>query len=192
MLHCTEVKSKIVGCLDTEWLYVYWSFPLLTEGWLGAVAPTCCPVSGDRTVLLAQEKIQFSSVAQLCLTLCNPMDCSTPGFPVHHQLLELTQTQVHRVGDAIQPSHPLSSPSLPTIYLSQHQGFFKWVSSLHEVTKVLEKIKNSEFKLRFVPNAQHFCTILKLKDLSATNLNKGFSRVLGVSFNFSLGLLFFL
>ena len=62
--------------------------------------------------------------AQLCLTLCNPIDCSTPGFPVHHQLLELTQTQVHRVGDAIQPSHPLSSPSPPTFSLSQHQGLF--------------------------------------------------------------------
>ena len=62
--------------------------------------------------------------AQLCLTLCNPIDCSTPGFPVHHQLLELTQTQVHRVGDAIQPSHPLSSPSPPTFSLSPNQGLF--------------------------------------------------------------------
>ena len=67
----------------------------------------------------------FSSVAQSCPTLCNPMDCSTPGFPVHHQLLELTQTHVHRVGDAIQPSHPLSSPSPPAFSLSQHQGLFK-------------------------------------------------------------------
>ena len=67
---------------------------------------------------------QFSSVAQSCPTLCNPMDCSTPGFPVHHQLLELAQTHVYRVDDAIQPSHPLSSPS-PTYNLSQHQGLFK-------------------------------------------------------------------
>ena len=61
------------------------------------------------------------------------MDCSTPGFPVHHQLLELTQTHVHRVGDAIQPSHPLSSPSPPALNLSQNQGLFKGVSSLHQV-----------------------------------------------------------
>ena len=81
---------------------------------------------------------QFSSVAQSCPTLCNPMDCSTPGFPVHHQLLELAQTHVHRVCDAIQPSHPLSFPSPPAFNLSQHQGLFQWVSSLHQVAKVLE------------------------------------------------------
>ena len=80
---------------------------------------------------------QFSSVAQSCLTLCNTMDCSMPGFPVHHQLLELAQIHVHRVSDAIQPSHPLSSPS-PAFNLSQHQGLFQWVSSLHQVAKVLE------------------------------------------------------
>ena len=65
------------------------------------------------------------SVAQLYLTLCKPMNCSMPGLPVHHQLLESTQTNVHRVGDAIQPSHPLSSPSPPALNLSQHQGLFK-------------------------------------------------------------------
>ena len=69
--------------------------------------------------------IQFSSVAQLCPTLCDPMDCSTPVFPVHHQLPEPTQTHVHHVVDAFQPSHPLSSPSPPTFNLSQHQGLFK-------------------------------------------------------------------
>ena len=68
---------------------------------------------------------RFSSVAQLCPTLCDPMDCSIPGLPVHHQLPELAQTHVHRVGDAIQPSHPLSSPSPPALNLSQHQGLFK-------------------------------------------------------------------
>ena len=71
--------------------------------------------------------VQFHSVAQLSLTLCDSMDCNTPGLPVHHQLLEFIQTHVHWVGDAIQPSHPLSSPSLPTSDLSQHQGLFKWV-----------------------------------------------------------------
>ena len=82
--------------------------------------------------------VQFSSVAQLCPTLWDPMDCSMPGFPVHHQLPELSQTHVHRVGDAIQPSHPLLSPSPPAFNLSQHQGLFKWVSSSHQVSKVLE------------------------------------------------------
>ena len=71
--------------------------------------------------------VQFSSVAQSCPTLWDPMDCSTPGFPAHHQLSELTQTHVHWISDAIQPSHPLSSPSPPTFNLSQHQGLFKGV-----------------------------------------------------------------
>ena len=76
------------------------------------------------TQLSSSTSVQVSSVAQSCLTLCDPMDCSTPHFPVHHRLLELTQTHVHRVGDAIQPSHPLSSPSPPAFNLSQHQGLF--------------------------------------------------------------------
>ena len=78
------------------------------------------------------------SVAQSCPTLYNPMNHSTPGLPVHHQLPEFTQTHVHRVDDAIQPSHPLSSPSPPALSLSQHQGLFQWVSSSHQVAKVLE------------------------------------------------------
>ena len=82
--------------------------------------------------------VQFSSVAQSCPTLCDPINCSMPGLPVHHQLPESTQTHVHWVGDAIQPSHPLSSPSPPALNLSQHQGLFKWVSSSHQVAKVLE------------------------------------------------------
>ena len=82
--------------------------------------------------------IQFSSVTQLYLTLCDPVDCSSPGFPVHHQHPELAQTHVHWVGDAIQPSHPLLSPSPPTYNLSEHQGLFKWVSYLQQVARVLE------------------------------------------------------
>ena len=78
-----------------------------------------------------------SSVTQSCSTLCDPMDCSMLGFPVHHQLSKLVQTHVHRVSDTIQPSHPLSSPSPPAFNLSQHQGFFQ-VSSLHQVAKELE------------------------------------------------------
>ena len=71
------------------------------------------------------SSVQFSSVAQSCLTLCDPMNCSTPGLPVHHELPEFTQTHVHQVGDAIQPSHPLPSPSPPALNLSQHQGLLK-------------------------------------------------------------------
>ena len=82
--------------------------------------------------------IQFSSVAQLYLTLCDPMDWSTPGFPVHHQFLELAQTHVHRVSGAIQPPHPLLSPSPPAFNLSQHYSLFQWVSFSHQVSKVLE------------------------------------------------------
>ena len=82
--------------------------------------------------------IQFSAVTQSCLTLRNLMDYSMPGLPVHHQLLEFTQTHVHWVSDAIQPSHPLSSPSPPAPNPSQIQGLFKWVSCLHQVAKILE------------------------------------------------------
>ena len=81
---------------------------------------------------------QFSSVTQPCPILCNPMNHSTPGLPVHHQLPESTQIHVHWVGDAIQPSYPLLSPSPPALNLSQHQSLFKWVSSSHQVAKVLE------------------------------------------------------
>ena len=81
--------------------------------------------------------VPFNSVTQLCPTLCNPMNHGTPGLPVHHQLLQFTQTHVHRVGDAIQPSHPLLFPS-PAPNPSQHQSLFQWVNSLHQVVKVLE------------------------------------------------------
>ena len=84
------------------------------------------------------SSVQFSSVTQSCPTLCDPMNCSMPGLPIHHQLLEFTQTHVHRVSDAIQPSHPLSSPSPPAPNPSQHQSPFQWINSSHEVAKVLE------------------------------------------------------
>ena len=84
------------------------------------------------------KAFQFSSVTQSCPTLCNSMDCSMPGFPVHHQLLELAQTHVYPFSNAIQPSHLLLSPSPPAISLSQRQGLFQWVSSSHRVAKVLE------------------------------------------------------
>ena len=84
--------------------------------------------------------IYFTSVQSLSRAqlLCDPMNLNTPGFPVHHLLPEFTQTHVHWVGDAIQPSHPLSSPSPPALNLYQHQGLFQWVSSLHQMAKVLE------------------------------------------------------
>ena len=78
------------------------------------------------------------SLARSCPTLCDPVDCSMSDFPAHHQLLELAQTHVHWVSDATKPSHPLSSPSPPALNLSQHQGLFQWVRSLHQVTKELE------------------------------------------------------
>ena len=94
--------------------------------------------------------VQFSSDAQSCPTLCDPVDCSTPGFPVYHQLPELAQTHVHRVSDAIQPSHPLLSPSPPAFNLSQHQGLFLWVSSSHQVAKVLEfQLQHQSFQWTF-------------------------------------------
>ena len=110
------------GSHDLElWVLQPWWFWVNWDGWSPQVG-----------------SVHFSSAAQSCPTLCDPMDCSTPGFPVHHQLPEFTQTQVHRVGDAIQPSHPLSSPSPPASSLCQHQGLFQWVSSSHQVPKVLE------------------------------------------------------
>ena len=86
----------------------------------------------------AYHIVQLSSVTQSCPTLCDPMNRSTPGLPVHHQLLEFTQTHVHRVSDATQPSHPWSPPSPPAPNPSQHQSLFQWVNTSHEVAKVLE------------------------------------------------------
>ena len=94
----------------------------------------CWRGCGENRTLL-YHSVQFSSVAQSCLTLCNLVNHSTPGLPVHHQLPDFTQTHVHWAGDAIQQSHPLSSPSPPALNLSQHQGLFKWVSSSHQVAK---------------------------------------------------------
>ena len=97
----------------------------------------------------SQLWVQFSSVPQLCPTLCDPMDCSTSGFPVHHQLPDFTQTHVHWVGDAIQPSHPLLSPS-PAFNLCQHQGLFQWVGSLYQVAKGLElQLQHQSFQWIF-------------------------------------------
>ena len=101
-----------------------------------------CEVEKMLTIFLSHlfygtwfSSVQFSSVAQSCPTLCDPINRSTPGLPVHHQLPEFTQTRVHRVRDAIQPSHPQSSPSSPAPNPSQRQSLFQWVNSSHEVTQ---------------------------------------------------------
>ena len=114
------------------------------EVWLlSSLEPTVCCGAKALSFYLAPScwllyclTYQFSSVAQSCLILCDPTDCSTLGLPVLHQLPDFIQTHVPRVGDAIQPSHPLSSPSPPAFNLSQHQGLFQWASSLHQVAKV--------------------------------------------------------
>ena len=143
----------------------YFCFRIVLEKWLYLLGELMywyftCRMNMDLTVLRMHERseaepfynlienqkvlwealvwVQFGSVAQSRPTLCNPMNRRTPSFPVHHQLLESTQVHVHRVGDAIQPSHPLSSPSPPTLNLTQHLGLFKWVSSSHQVAKVLD------------------------------------------------------
>ena len=112
------------------------SFPLCQLGSLAHPHRNRAPLL--HTARNKNDTGQFSSVAQSCPTPCDPMNRSTPGLPVHHQLPEFTQTHVHRVSDAIQPSHPLSSPSPPAPNPSQHQGLFQQVSSSHEVARVLE------------------------------------------------------
>ena len=147
-----KVKVKVTRwcrLFVTPWIYSPWNSPGQNTG-MGShcLLQGIFPTQGSNPGLLHcrwilyqlshRGPVQFSSVAQSCLTLCNLMDCSPPGLPVHHQLLELPQTHVHRVSDAIRPFHPLSSFSPPGFNLSQHQGLFQSVSSLHQVARVLE------------------------------------------------------
>ena len=110
-----------------------------------------CPVVQFSSVAQScPTRCDPSSVAQPCPTRCDPMDCSTPGHPVHHHLPEFTQTHIHWVGDAIQPSHPLLSPSPPAFNLSQHQGLFQWISSSHQMARVLEfQLQHQSFQWIF-------------------------------------------
>ena len=124
------------------------------------LCPPLCPFSSVQFSSVAQScltlcqnqfsSVQFSSITQSCLTLCDSMDCSTPGFPVHHQLPELTQTHVHWLSNAIQLSHPLLSPSPPILNPSHYQGLFQLVSSSHQVAKVLKfKLQHQSFQWIF-------------------------------------------
>ena len=128
-----------------------WKLPkcLWAEKWLSKLWYVYRMIS---RIPIGINKLEFSSVQSLIrIWLCDPMDHSTPGLPVHHQLPEFTQTHVHQVGDTIQPSHPLSFPSPPALNLSQHQGLFHWVSSSHQVAKELE----FQLQLQDNSNASH-------------------------------------
>ena len=103
---------------------------------------------GIHQVLELLNMYLVHSIVHLCLIPCNPMDCCTPGLPVHHQLPELTQSPVCWVSDAIQPSYPLSSPSPPTFNVSQNQGLFQWISPSHQVAKVLKlQLQHQSFQM---------------------------------------------
>ena len=135
VLQQTDCLLKGNPILPVAWaknLEVIFDWPLLLTPRLSMVSD----LSSEYTQNHAS--VQYSSIIQSCPTLCEPMNCSMPGLPIHHQLPEFTQTHVHWVGDTIQPSHPLSSLSSPALNLSQHQGLLKRVSSSHQVDKVLE------------------------------------------------------
>ena len=135
------VHGKISFCVYLYQIIALYTLPVLQFCQLYPIKAEVKKVSASGIVtkiaVVVVQSLQFSSVAQSCPTLCNPKNCSTRGLPVCHQLPDFTQTHVHRVSGAIQPSHPLSSPSPPAPNPSQHQGLFQWVSSLREVAKVL-------------------------------------------------------
>ena len=140
-MDCSLPGSSVHGVLQArvlEWVAISFSrgsFQPRDQTRISCIAGRCFTLWTTREDL---SSVQFSSVTQSCPTLWDPINRSTPGLPVHHQLLEFTQTHTHQVSDAIQPSHPLSSPSPPAPNPSQHQGLFQWVNSSHEVAKVLE------------------------------------------------------
>ena len=123
---------------------------------------------------ITSYSVQFSLVFQSCLTLCNPMDCSTPGLPVHHQLPESTQIHIHWISDAIQPSLPLLSPSPPALNLSKHQGLFKWVSPSHQVAKVLElQLQSFQWEHWFVILLVTWYKLYHMTEFKKTILTQG-------------------
>ena len=133
--NCVGLIGKVSEYLESEWL----------ASWISN--------SKDLKKLKSKTIIsQFSSVQQSCPTLCDPMNRNMPGLPVYHHLPEFTQTHIHRVVNVIQPSHPLSSPSPPAPNPSQHQRLFQWVSSSHEVAKVLE-FQLSHHSFQWTPRA---------------------------------------
>ena len=129
-------KDPLEEGMETNSSILAWRVPWTEES--GGLQSIASVEKTRRQLKQLSRHASVSSVTQSHLTLCDAMDCSTPSFPVHHQQLELTQTHVHWVSDAIQPSHALSSPSPPAFNLSQHQGLFQWVSSSHQVAKALE------------------------------------------------------
>ena len=124
-------SDSIWFSFHTSFLPILWGLVLYSEA-------SCFTVWYLIFIIVFISSVQFSSVTQSCPTVCDPMNCSTPGLPVHHQLPEFTQTHIHQVSDASQPSQPLSSPSPPAPNPSQHQSLFQWVNSSHEVAKELE------------------------------------------------------
>ena len=136
-LSCPPSFSLKAASGPPQILAKYWELQEVNPSlgtWPDSNEPCMLNVKYLCIVPLHKISVQLLSHVQFC----DPMDCSMPGLPVYHQLLEFTQTHIHWVSDAIQPSHPLSSPSPPTFNLSQHQDLFKWVSSLHQVARVLE------------------------------------------------------
>ena len=134
----------------------------------GKLCLSICKIKGGTESMPQGCKNENSCSLQLSRSVMSdslwPMNRSMPGLPVHHQLPEFTQTHVHWVGDAIQPSHPLSSTSPPALYLSQHQGLFKWVSSQHQVAKVLEfQLTWCSYNPTWFSIACNWCTIIKQK-----------------------------
>ena len=131
-------QSSFFQCTSTHTLMCQSGFSLLCGSNYSSLSPPTVILPFPSCESQSFRSDQIRSVAQSCPTLCNPMNPSTPSLPVHYQLPEFTQTHVHQVSDAIQPSHPLSSPSPPAPNPSQQQSLFQWVNSSHEVAKVLE------------------------------------------------------
>ena len=142
------LKSELTECfVKARHRFLYMGANLTGDRCWGLGEPRLAGETCQLQMVFVMSYVQFSSVAQSCLTLCKPMDCIMPGLPVLHQLLKPAQTHVHWVRDAIQPSHPLLSPFPPAFNLSQLQGIFQWVSSSHQMAKLLEfQLQHQSFR----------------------------------------------